>query len=542
MSSLDPVAASDTASGWVTTQLFDGLMTYPDGTIPVEKVIAKKYEISDDYRTYTFDLKEGVAFHDGSEVTASDFVYSWRRLAGSENTQAAADILSAINVVHETTDEGKYESGSLAVEAVDDYTFRFEVEEPFAPTLQVISNNQFAAVPEGIVGDVPGYEGEIAYEKFATESPVGAGPFEFEMWEQGTQVSVAANEEYHGVAPKVDGIHWQIIGDPSAIYNYAMNENADAFDLPTAKFDRNKLTVERVDDKGRKHGSYGPLRNGKRANYIGVPTLSVFYAGFNMKAVEKPVRQAVAYAMNQQTILEQVFKGRGVTAYHYMTPSIFPGGAEAAETHAKENYPYGYKETRLDQARKVMEEAGYGPNDRYELEFLIYESKTWMETAKLLRDKLQSAHIELTVTQAPFSTMLSRVEKMDVEMYSLAWIVPWAAPDAFVKHLNPAKSSPSADTIEAYNNWPTNTEAAEKAIDAWKRIKNNRAPAEEDEKVREEAAITMEEMNWEDVANIPVYHEVEERFRYRSADLPPYGSGGAYKQKLNEATLGGSGN
>jgi MarR-like DNA-binding transcriptional regulator SgrR of sgrS sRNA len=180
-------------------------MTYPDGTIPVEKVIAKKYEISDDYRTYTFDLKEGVAFHDGSEVTASDFVYSWRRLAGSENTQAAADILSAINVVHETTDEGKYESGSLAVEAVDDYTFRFEVEEPFAPTLQVISNNQFAAVPEGIVGDVPGYEGEIAYEKFATESPVGAGPFEFEMWEQGTQVSVAANEEYHGVAPKVDG-------------------------------------------------------------------------------------------------------------------------------------------------------------------------------------------------------------------------------------------------------------------------------------------------------------------------------------------------
>ncbi|MFC4356632.1 ABC transporter substrate-binding protein [Halobium salinum] len=537
MSSLDPVGASDTASGWVTSQVFDGLMTYPDGAIPVEPVIAEGYETSDDYRTYTFTLKEGVTFHDGSEVTAQDFVYSYERLAGSDNSQQKADILSAINVVHETTGEGAYEPGSLAVEAVDDYTFQMEISEPFAPTLQVLSNNQFAAVPEGIVGDIEGYDGEMSYEEFATSNPIGAGPFQFEVWEQGTQASVTAYDDYHGSAPDIDGVHWQIIEDSNAMYNYAMNENADAFEIPTSKFDPSKLSVEGTDDKGRKRGTYGPLRNGKQADYIGVPTLSVYYMGFNMEAVEKPVRQAVAYALNQQTVVEQVFKDRGVPAYHYTTPSIYPGGAEAYTQHAEENYPYGYNETQLDEARRVMEEAGYSQSDPYELEFLIYDSKTWMQTAQLLRDQLQSAHVELSITRSPFSAMLSRVENMDMEMYSLAWIVPWAAPDAFVKHLNPAKSGPEADTFEAYNNWPTDTETAQRAIDAWNRITENRDPSDESENVRAEAAVTMEEANWEAVANLPVYHEIEERFSYQNVEIPPYGSGGAYKQKLNDATM-----
>ena len=538
LSSLDPVAADDTASGAVTTQLFDGLMTYPNGQVPVEPVIAESYETSEDFTTYTFSLKEGVTFHNGEEVTASDFVYSFERMAASSNSRTAADILDAIGVVHETDGEGNYVAGSLGVEAVDDYTVELNIEAPFAPALQVLSNNQFAAVPEGIVGDIEGYDGEMAYNEFATASPVGAGPFEFDAWEEGTAVSVTAYADYHGSGPQLDGVRWQIIEDDNALYNYAMNENADAFNIPTAKFDQGKLQVERTDDRGRRHGTYGPVRNGKTVNYLGVPTLSVYYIGFNMAAVPKPARQAVAHVLNQETIIDEVFKQRGVPAYHYMTPGIYPGGVEAYSQHAENAYPYGYNETQLDAARQLMEEAGYGPNDPYELEFLIYESSTWESTGQILRDQLASAHIDLTITKAPFSALLSRVRNMDVQAYSLGWVVPWAAPDAFVKHLNPAASDPTASgAVESYNQWPTDTEAAQNAIAAWERISENLSPSDEDEQIRAEAAVTMEEANWADVANLPVYHLIEERFWYDRVSIPPFGGGGLSKQKYTEASF-----
>ena len=297
-----------------------------------------------------------------------------------------------------------------------------------------------------------------------------------------------------------------------------MNENADAFEIPTAQYDQGKVSIENTDEKGRKTGTYGPARNGETLDYESVVTLNVFYIGFNMAQVEKPARQA--------------------TAYHYTAPSVYPGGASAYEQHAEQNYPYGYDEANLDEARRVMEEAGYGPDDKYEFELLAYESsQAWQDVGKLLRNKLASAHVDLSVSVAPFSALLKQVREGNMEAYTLGWIVSWAAPDAFVKHLNPAKSDPTAETPEAYNNWPNDTEAAQRAIDAWETIQNNPDPNDEAEQKRNEAAVTLEKANWEHVANLPVFHQSEERFSYQWADIPTFGAGGSYKQKYDEATV-----
>jgi peptide/nickel transport system substrate-binding protein len=536
MSSLDPVQASDTASSEVTTQIFDGLLNWVDGGVPVDTRLAADFSISDDFLTYTFKLKEGVTFHNGDEVTAQDVVYSWERLAASPNSQAPADILSAVNIEHEEED-GSYVPGSMEMEAVDDYTVRFTLAAPFASATQVMANNQFAVVPEGIVGDIEGYDGEMDQGTFASENPIGAGPFVFKSWESGTEAEVSAYEDYHGSGPEVDGIHWQIIADPSARFNYAMNKNADMFAIPTSQFKGSKLTVDRTDEKGRQRGTYS-ARNGETLEVTGVPTLSYFYIGFNMPEVPKAVRQSMAYVMNQHTIANQVFKNRAVPGYHTMTPSIFPGGADAYEQHASENYPYGYNQADIEGARQVMEEAGYSASDPYELEWLQYQSPTWLSTAQTLRDKLSSAHIDMQIEQAPFSTLLERVRNLNVEAYTLAWIVPWAAPDAFVKHLDPARSDPTGSgPAEMFVDWPTDTDAAQKAIDAWGRIQNNPLANEEDTKIREQAAIEMEEANWEDVANLPVYHTIEQRFHYDNVDVDPFGVGGSYKQKHDSTTV-----
>lgn len=538
MTTLDPIKAEDTASSEVTVQVFDGLLNYPDGGIPIEALLAEGYEESDDFTTYTFDLKQGARFHNGEEVTAQDVVYSWERLAASDESRTSQDLLTSVGVVHETDDEGAYVPNSMAVEAVDDYTLRLEIEQPFASVLQVLANNQFAVVPEGIVGDIEGYDGEMEYSTFATENPVGAGPFAFDSWQIETEATVSAFDDYHGTGPQVDGVHWQIITDANARYTYAMNQNADAFEIPTAQYDRNKVNVENTDDKGRETGTYGPVRNDETLDYTSVVTLNVFYIGFNMNRVEEPARKATAYALNQHNVIDQVFKGRGEAAYHYTAPAIYPGGASAYEQHASENYPYGYNETRLDEARRVMEDAGYGPNNRYEFGLLAYESSdAWQSVGTLLRDKLASAHIDLSVNVAPFSTLLQQVREGNMDAYTLGWIVPWAAPDAFVKHLNAAQSDPTLDAPEAYNYWPADSESGQRSVEAWETIQNNRAPTDEAEQARNEAAIAMEEANWEAVANLPVFHESEERFSYQWADLPPFGAGGSYRQKYNEVTL-----
>ena len=541
MSSLDPIAASDTASSAVTTQIFDGVLTWPDGSVPVEPVLARDYRVSNDFRTYTFTLKEGATFHNGKEVTARDFVYSYERIAASPSSLVQADILNTVGVVHDTDREGNYVPESMAVEAVDKYTLRIRIQKPFHAVLQVLANNQFAALPEGIVGDIKGYDGEMRQKEFATNSPVGAGPFTFERWQPNTEASVTAYENYHGPGPRLRRVHWQIIEDDNAVYNYAMNRNANVFTVPTPQYDQSKVTVERTDEQGRQFGTYGPLRNGETVNYLAVPTLNVFYIGFNMESVEKPARQAVAHVMNQRTIIDQVFKGRGVPAYHYTAPSVFPGGAQAYRRHARQEYPYGYNRTQIQQAQQVMRDAGYGPNNRYQFTFTIYQSETWQQTAQILRDQLSAAFIDMQIEQAPFSTLLSRIRKGNMQAFSLGWIVPWAAPDAFTKHINPATSQIGTEGIESYNNWP-DTPAAQRAIDAWNRIQNHLKPTEAHREIRNEAYLTMEEANWADVANLPVYHETEERMWYDTVDIPPFGTGGSYRQKFNRTTVGGGGN
>jgi peptide/nickel transport system substrate-binding protein len=541
MSTMDPIKATDTASGVVIQQVFDSLMNYPNGEIEVEGQIADGYDISDDFTTYTINLKEGVKFHNGDEVTAQDFVYSWERLAASEHSHRAYFVLSSIGVVHETDDEGGYKPGSMAVSAEGDYTLKMELEEPFHATTEMLAYTAFAALPEGILGDVDGYDGEMDHDEFGTENPIGAGAFEFDTWESNNEARVTTFDDYHGDVANVDGIHWNISSSSDAIYQYGVvNQNADMVtneQIPTPKYDPNKISVDETDDLGREVGTYGDTKSGATMDYVGYPTINAFYIGFNTDEVEKPVRQAAAYALNQQEALEQVFKDRGETSYHFTPPAIYPGGPDAYTEHAENNYPYGYNETKLDKAKEVMEEAGYGSDNQFEFTFTVYESsKTWPELGKLLRDKLQTAHINMEIEKAPFSTLLQRGRNGKLEAYSLGWIMDWPAPDNFLQLLNPANTDTSKDSPMSYINW-SDTDASQQATDAWETIQNNPAPSDEAEQARNESYVSIEEANWEDVGFLPTHHRMDQRFKYDWVDSPRFGGAGFSRQMHNEVSL-----
>jgi peptide/nickel transport system substrate-binding protein len=333
--SLDPIASGNTASGAKIMNMFDAPTNYQNGTTEVTNLLIEDYDISDDLTEYTFTLKEGVQFHgDYGEMTADDVVYSFRRLMESTNSTNQYFPLNVLGIERETDDDGNV-TEATGVEATGDYTFKLTLESPFPYGLAVLAYSAFSVVPEGIVGDIEGYEGDMEYSEFSASNPIGTGPFEFVTWESGNGGEFAADtfDDYHGDVASFDGFDDAIITDPSASYNYFLNENSDIDGIPTSQYDPGLVSVEETLDGGRQVGTYGPMGNDKTVNYSGVPTIDTYYVGFNLQKVPKAVRQAMAHVINREQFVSDVFKGRGVGAYHLEPPQVFRGGQEGYDEH-----------------------------------------------------------------------------------------------------------------------------------------------------------------------------------------------------------------
>jgi peptide/nickel transport system substrate-binding protein len=536
---LDTVPQTTSTDSAVIVNIFDGLTNYYHGQAEVRSHLAADYQISDDDRTYTFTLKDGVSFHNDATLTADDVVYSFERLAASENSARGHYILDTLGVEHETettTQDGEetevYSPGTLAVSAVDERTVEITLQEPFHAALQMLAFSPFSVLPEGIVDDVPNYDGEITQSEFAT-NPVGCGPFTFEKHEQDAEIVLSAFDDYHGDGPHVSGVRWRSISDEEAQFTYATNKNADIFELPNAHYDPAKVSVEETDDQGRDVGTYGPLRNDETVDYLRVPTITSSYLGFNTERIPRAPRRAIAYAVDQQLITEEVFKGRYVPAYHFTPPSIYPGGADAYDDHAENNYPYGYNESRLDEARRVMEEAGYGEGERFEFTLLVY-TDAWRSIGQLIRDQMSSAYMDVQLERLEFSALAGRLLNGNIDAYGLGWAFDWPAPDNFLQLLYPPNTDTSADGNVGFTNWG-GTEAADRAANAWEnQVQANVGPGEEAQQARNEGYVAIEEANWTDVIQLPMFHESQEMFSYPWVEYPKFGGGGFGQLKKNE--------
>ena len=558
ITTFDPVAAGDTASGQVVQQVYDALMNYPNGEKEVVTSLAESYETNSDATQYTFTLKDaqyhppGQVGEDGIDadidrnVTASDFVYSFERLAASDNSVRKYFILESLGVEFEKADSeggysaGNYSPGTMNVNAVDESTLEINLREPFASSHQMLAYTSFSATPEGIVGDIEGYDGTLDYGTFAQEKPIGAGPFIFQFWNQENNAQANRYGDYHGEAAKVGAVHWAVIEDDDASFNYAMNGNADTFGVPTAKFDPNNVTINETDSKGRKVGEYGPLQNGETAQWLKVPEVSTFYFAFNTVDVPRPVRQAVAHATNQQALSTDVFKGRSPPAYHLTPPLIYPDGGNAYDDHVSSEYPYGPEASQTDQAKQVMEDAGYGPDNQFELQFTHYQSDAWSRLAQRLQQQLRTAHIQLNIEQSGFSSLLERGQNGQLEAYTLGWIADWPAPDNFLQLINPPSTITGQTGVLTYTNWGydadgnrDDTQYSQQARDAWNTVSNNQQPTESAAEARAEAYIQMEEAMWNDAVLIPAFHGATERFAYDYMNVPKFGAMGPSRQMYN---------
>ncbi len=494
MASPGPVQTLDTAaakgSGAGYNQYAEPLMAFPNGDLPAEPRLATDYEVSNEGKTYTFELKEGVKFHNGDEFTADDVVYSWERLAGSEETTNADDIVGGTFTIAHEGDTGEsvsnYVPGTLAVEAVDDYTFEFTLESAFHGAIPQIASGTFAIYPEGSVAypkdyedhDLDGllWEGEYEYNEFFStdgEGPffAGTGPFKVDSWSKGDAIELSMFEDYHGEGPYIDGITYTVINEANTRFSRFENGNLDILDgPPTAEINPDKLEIER--DRGNYQSGTYELDNGETVNYGQATLLDTDYILFNTARTDEAVRKAIAYLLNQDTIANDIYKGMSEPAYALTPPPVYmqhedKSPTESYEAHyqegtghqmdfASDGYPYGIGETRFEEAQAVMEEAGYGEDDHASVEFTVFSGNSaWDRIAGRLRDKAQNAYIDVDITKADFGTIISKAIDGSMDMFSLGDGMEWPESDNFLRFLHPYE-----DPAFMFTRWTHRVEAS----------------------------------------------------------------------------------
>ncbi len=321
---LDPAFVVSIYSRSVATQLFDGLVQF-DALLNPVPAIAEFWEASRDGRTWTFTLRHGVRFHNGREVTADDFVYSFTRLLGTKKPGPLTDFLRRIKGASDFM-QGTSQSVE-GLKMVDRYTLQIALDEPFAPLLAVLGMANAAVVPRE---EVEGKEDHFG------RAPVGTGPFKLVRWEPDKEIVLEANDWYYEGRPFLDTVIFKIGGTYEEMFDEFLKGNLEETLIPSGKTEE-----VRIDPQYRQYQRFRK------------PTLSLLYIGFNTRL--KPfddvrVRRAFKYAVNKERIVLEITKMGTIPANGVLPPGM-PG-------HDPELKRYYYDP---DKAKQLLAEAGY-PN------------------------------------------------------------------------------------------------------------------------------------------------------------------------------------
>ncbi|MEM9011321.1 MAG: ABC transporter substrate-binding protein [Pseudomonadota bacterium] len=301
---LDPTSAAAAAIDEVVyANIYEGLTRFAeDGAIVPG--LAESWEISDDGLIYTFTLRQGVTFHDGSSFEAADVVFSLDRARGEESTNAQKALYTGIE----------------SVEAVDDHTVRITLANPNGNMLFNLAwGDAVIVAPENA--------------ESLTSNPVGTGPFTFANWVQGDRIEIARNPDYWGEPVALESATFKFISDPNAAFAAMMAGDVDAFPgYPAPE------TLAQFEADPRFKVVVGSTEGETilSTNNLAEPFTDV------------RVRQAVAHAIDRQAIIDGAMFGYGT-----------PIGSHFAPHHPAYVDLTGISDHDPEKARALLAEAGY---------------------------------------------------------------------------------------------------------------------------------------------------------------------------------------
>ncbi|PIC72632.1 ABC transporter substrate-binding protein [Sporosarcina sp. P17b] len=381
--SLDPSRVTEGETFKVTVNLFETLLNFGEQDTTVQPGLAKEYDTSEDGLTYTFQLEEGVKFHDGTDFNAEAVVKNFERWANGDS-----DTFPYYNSMFggfKDDEDHVIES----VKADGESTVIITLKRPQAPFLKNLAMSMFAiSSPEAFE------KGNDEYER----NPVGTGPFKFVEWKPNETITIEKNEEYwqEGL-PKLDRIIFQAIPDNSARLNALLSGEIDLAD------GINPADGLKIEDNDTLQLFERPSMN---VGYLG---LTVTREPFD----KKEVRQAMNYAIDKQSIVDSFFEGRAEVAKNAM-PSSISGYNDDVEDYAYDP----------EKAKELLKEAGL--EDGFEMElWAMPVPRPYMPDGKKVAEAIQSnladVGIKAKIVSYEWATYLDKASKGEADAFMLGW-------------------------------------------------------------------------------------------------------------------------
>ena len=401
--SLDPQRTIASASWYIFSNIFDSLIAQ-NTALEFEPQIAEKYDISQDGLTYTFNIRDGIKFHDGSTLTAADVKYTFDR---ATNTAAPAQAVSFISALKQTA-------------LPDDKTVVMTLSEPSAPFLANIEVAYFGIMPQAAV--------EAAGDNFGSK-PVGSGPWKFKEWIQGEQITLEPFADYHNFrsyvenkgAPRADALISRVIPEAQTLLAAFETGEINHLFLPTQE-------VKNYD----KNPDYQVLiaQGGTGVSYIeyamtkgdGETYDPVFKPPFD----DLKVRQAMAYGVDADEIIKGVLAGLSTRNYGMMPTGLFAydPAIEASGYH----FDAAQAQSLLDEAGWTMGADNVRQKDgkKLELTFWAFVDPSYEKAVQVIQNQLGKIGVKLNLSVLDVGTMLAQLpqNQQDANIMGYGWPEP----------------------------------------------------------------------------------------------------------------------
>jgi oligopeptide transport system substrate-binding protein len=392
---LDPAVSSEVNSSSYILQIFSGLVKLDDTMAPTGD-IAVDWQISSDYKTYTFNLRQDAVFQDGKKLTAADVKYSWERACNPATGSMVAgtylgDIVGVAEVISGTA---KTISG---VKVVNDYTLKVTIGAPRSyflyeltyPCAMVVDKNSITS------GDW-------------WRNPNGAGPFKLKEWQDNSLLVLERNNRYYGEKTGVETVEFQMLtGVPMILYETGGIDVAGV----------NSNYIDRVTDPAQPFLPQLQI----------TPELSYYWVGFNSN--EPPfddvnVRKAFTQAIDKDKIISLILRGMVDRADGILPPGL-PG-------YNKSLIGLGFN---VEQARASLKASRYGDASKLPAITLTtsgYGNSISAVLGAMINQWRENLGVEVTVRQLDPNFFMYNLKAEKDQMFDMGWVADYPHPQDFL--------------------------------------------------------------------------------------------------------------
>lgn len=432
ITTLDPAFASGQSVIWPCNLIFNGLVDL-DAQMNIVPCIAKSWTISEDGTIYTFLLRNDVYFHQTSffkekrKVVADDFVYSLGRIVDGNVASPGAWIFQKVK---------RDANGKPAFTALNDSTFQIELSEKFPPFLGILAMKYCSVLPHEVVEK---------YGKDFRTHPVGTGPFQIQLWEEGVKLVLRKNPNYFETdstgnrLPYLDAVAISFIVDKQSVFMEFMKGSLDFMSGIDACYKDALLT---------KSGELNP-DYAKDVKLLTGPYLNTEYLGFMLKdgdkdnpILKKEVRQAINYGFDRVKMMRYLRNNIGYPG----TGGFVPMGLSSFDTSKVHGYSYN-----TAKALELLEKAGY-PNGKGLPPIPLSVSADYLDLCQYIQHELEQIGITLTLDVQQAAQQRQMMRNYQLPFFRGSWICDYPDPENYLSLFYSKNLQPNGSNYTHYVN------------------------------------------------------------------------------------------